>query len=110
MLTGELWAAAARRVGVPFVMEGYVDLDYDAAGQLILERAKKPRDPEGVASRAVALATEGRVPVRDGGWLPLAARSICVHGDADNAPAIARAMRERLVKAGVDVAPLRALL
>ena len=110
LLTGELWAAAARRVGVPFVMEGYVDLDYDAAGQLILERAKKPRDPEGVASRAVALATEGRVPVRDGGWLPLAARSICVHGDADNAPAIARAMRERLVKAGVDVAPLRALL
>jgi UPF0271 protein len=110
LLTGELWAAAARRVGVPFVMEGYVDLDYDAAGQLILERAKKPRDPEGVASRAVALATEGRVPVRDGGWLPLAARSICVHGDADNAPAIARTMRERLVKAGVDVAPLRALL
>jgi len=110
LLTGEVWAAAARRVGVPFVMEGYVDLDYDAAGQLILERAKKPRDPEGVASRAVALATEGRVPVRDGGWLPLAARSICVHGDADNAPAIARAMRERLVKAGVDVAPLRALL
>jgi 5-oxoprolinase (ATP-hydrolysing) subunit A len=110
LLTGDLWAAAAKRVGVPFVMEGYVDLDYDAAGQLILERAKKPRDPEGVASRAVALATEGKVPVRDGGWLPLAARSICVHGDADNAPAIARTMRERLVKAGVDVAPLRALL
>jgi UPF0271 protein len=110
LLTGELWAAAARRVGVLFVMEGYVDLDYDAAGQLILERAKKPRDPEGVASRAVTLATEGRVPVRDGGWLPLAARSICVHGDADNAPAIAQTMRQRLVKAGVDVAPLRALL
>lgn len=110
LLTGDVWAAAAKRVGVPFVMEGYVDLDYDAAGQLILERAKKARDPEGVASRAVALATEAKVPVRDGGWLPLAARSICVHGDADNAPAIARAMRERLVKAGVDVAPLRALL
>lgn len=110
LLTGDVWAAAARRVGVPFVMEGYVDLDYDAAGQLILERAKKPRDPEGVAARAVALATEAKVPVRDGGWLPLAARSICVHGDADNAPAIARAMRERLVKAGIDVAPLRALL
>ena len=43
LLTGELWAAAAKRVGVPFVMEGYVDLDYDAQGQLILERAKKSR-------------------------------------------------------------------
>lgn len=110
LLTGELWAAAAKRVGVPFVMEGYVDLDYDAQGQLILERAKKARDPEGVASRAVTLANEGKVPVRDGGWLPLAARSICVHGDADNAPAIARTVRERLVKGGVEVVPLRALL
>lgn len=109
LLTGEIWAAAARRVGVPFVMEGYIDLDYDTQGQLILERAKKPRDPDQVASRAVALATEAKVPVRDGGWLPLPARSVCVHGDADNAPAIARAVREQLVKAGIEVVPLRAL-
>jgi UPF0271 protein len=109
LLTGELWAAAARRAGVAHVMEGYIDLDYDGQGQLILERAKKPRDPADVASRAVALARDGRVPARDGGWLPLPARSVCVHGDADNAPAIARAVREQLVKAGVEVVPLRAL-
>jgi 5-oxoprolinase (ATP-hydrolysing) subunit A len=95
---------------VPFVMEGYIDLDYDAKGSLILERAKKARDPESVAARAVTLATESKVPVRDGGWLPLGARSVCVHGDADNAPAIARTVRERLLRAGVEVAPLRALL
>jgi UPF0271 protein len=110
LLTGEIWASAARRVGVPHVMEGYIDLDYDAQGQLILERAKQARDPEQVASRAVALATEAKVPVRDGGWLPLPARSVCVHGDAANAPAIARAVREHLVKAGVEVVPLRALV
>jgi len=110
LLTGELWAQAARRVGVPHVMEGYIDLDYNADGQLILERAKKARDPEAVASRAVALATEARIPVREGGWLPLAAQSVCVHGDADNAPAIARAVREHLVKAGVEVTPLRSLV
>ena len=110
LLTGERGAAAARRAGVPFVMEGYIDLDYDAKGSLILERAKKARDPEDVAARAVTLATEGKVPVRDGGWLPLGARSVCVHGDADNAPAIARTVRERLLRAGVEVAPLRALL
>jgi len=110
LLTGERVAAAARRAGVPFVMEGYIDLDYDAKGSLILERAKKARDPEDVAARAVTLATEGKVPVRDGGWLPLGARSVCVHGDADNAPAIARTVRERLLRAGVEVAPLRALL
>jgi UPF0271 protein len=110
LLTGEIWASAARRAGVPYVMEGYIDLDYDAQGQLILERAKRPRDPEQVAARAVALATEAKVPVREGGWLPLPAQSVCVHGDADNAPAIARAVRERLVKAGIEVVPLRALV
>ena len=110
LLTGDRVAAAARRVGVPFVMEGYIDLDYDATGSLILERAKKARDPEDVAARAVTLAVEGKVPIRDGGWLPLRARSVCVHGDADNAPAIARTVRERLVKAGAEVVPLRSLL
>jgi UPF0271 protein len=110
LLTGDIWAEAAGRVGVPFVREGYIDLDYNDQGHLILERAKQPRDPEAVAARAVALATEGKVPVRDGGWRALAARSICIHGDADNAPAIARAVRERLEKAGVEVSPLRALV
>ena len=110
LLTGERVAAAAARVGVPFVMEGYIDLDYDAKGSLILERAKKARDPEDVASRAVTLAAERKVPVRDGGWLPLNARSVCVHGDADNAPAIARTVRERLLRAGVEVVPLRSLV
>lgn len=110
LLTSDRVAAAARRVGAPFVMEGYIDLDYDARGSLILERAKKARDPEDVAARAVRLATEGTVPVRDGGSLKLAARSVCVHGDADNAPAIARAVRERLVKTGVEVTALRQLL
>src|SRR6478736_5840981 len=34
-------APAAAAAGVPFVPEGYVDLDYDAAGKLVLERAKR---------------------------------------------------------------------
>src|SRR3989454_7917966 len=110
LLTGTVWADAARRVGVPFVMEGYIDLDYNDQAQLILERAKKAREPEAAARRAVALATQGKVPVRAGGGVPLAAPGGRVPGDAENAPAIARAVRERLVKAGVEVAPLRALL
>src|SRR5437667_3689434 len=96
LLTGTVWADAARRVGVPFVMEGYIDLDYDDQGQLILERAKKARDPEAVAERAVALATEGQVPVRGRGWLPLAARSVCFQGGSGDSPAIARTGRARL--------------
>jgi UPF0271 protein len=110
LLTGQRVARAAQSMGVPFVMEGYVDLDYDKRGELILERAKKPRDPEHVAGRAVMLACEGKVPVRDGGSLPLAARSVCIHGDAPNAAEIAKATREHLMRAGVEPVSLRDLL
>jgi len=34
-------AEQAARAGVPFVPEGYVDLDYDTRGKLVLERVKQ---------------------------------------------------------------------
>ncbi|TMI85542.1 MAG: LamB/YcsF family protein, partial [Bacillati bacterium ANGP1] len=42
----------------------------------------------------------------DGTDLPLSVRSICVHGDAPNAPEIARAIRDALRAVEVDVVPL----
>jgi UPF0271 protein len=109
LLAGTLVADAARAAGVPFVAEGYVDLDYDPAGRLVIERVKRPREPDEVARRAVLLAREQRVPTPDG-TVPLAAESICVHGDAPNAPAIARAVRRALDDAGVELRPLRRIV
>jgi UPF0271 protein len=110
LLSSERVAAAAKRAGVPFVTEAYIDLDYNPDGTIILERAKQPRAPEQVAARAVTVANKHKVPIREGGWFPLAANSVCVHGDGANAPDIARVVRQRLQEAGVDVAPLRKLL
>jgi UPF0271 protein len=109
LLSSERVATAAQRAGIPFVHEAYIDLDYNADGTIILERAKQPRAPEQVAARAVTVATERRVPIRDGGWFPLAANSVCVHGDGPNAPEIARTARQRLQQAGVEVVSLRKL-
>lgn len=109
LLTGEPVRDAARAVGIRFVPEGYVDLDYAADGSLILERAKKPRDPQETAARAVRLIREGKVRTAVGTDLDLHVRSICVHGDAPNAPEIARAIREALQAAGVRVVPLASL-
>lgn len=107
LLSSERVASAAKRAGVPFVWEAYIDLDYNPDGTIILERAKKPRDPGQVAARAVTVAKERKVPIRDGGWFPLAANSVCVHGDGANAAEIARTVREQLTAAGVTVVPLR---
>jgi len=109
MLAGETVANAAAAEGVPFVPEGYVDLDYAADGSLVLERVKQLRDPETMGVRAARLVTEGKVTTLDGTDLELEARSICVHGDAPNAPEIARAVRRALEQAGAELVPLAAL-
>ncbi len=100
---------AAAAVGVPFVPEGYVDLDYDSAGKLVLERVKQVRDPRQMGEKAVRLVREGKVRTIDGAELALEVESICVHGDAPNAPEIAAAIRAALAEAGIDVAPLAEL-
>ena len=102
-------ASAAAAARVPFVPEGYVDLDYDADGKLVIERVKQVRDPRAVAGRAVQLVRDGTVPTVGGGELDLRAQSICVHGDAPNAVEIARAIREALSGEGFELAPLAEL-
>jgi 5-oxoprolinase (ATP-hydrolysing) subunit A len=102
-------AGAAAAAGVPFVSEGYVDLDYDSAGKLVIERVKQVRDPQEMGEKAVRLVRERKVRTVDGDDLSLEVESICVHGDAPNAPDIARAIRNALAKAGVEVAPLARL-
>jgi 5-oxoprolinase (ATP-hydrolysing) subunit A len=109
MLASQTVADAAAKAGVPFVSEGYVDLDYAGDGKLVIERVKQLRDPADMAARAVKLATEGKVRTLDGTELDLEARSICVHGDAPNAPEIAAAIRRGLEEAGVGLAPLTAM-
>lgn len=38
------------------------------------------------------------------------ARTICIHGDVDNAVEVARAVRARLAANGVTIAPMRDLV
>ena len=109
LLAGKTVSEAARSTGVPFVPEGYVDLDYAGDGSLVIERVKQVRDPETMATKAVRLVTESKVRTLDGSDLELEARSICVHGDAPNAPEIAGAIRRALEDAGVELTPLAEL-
>src|SRR5215208_1523297 len=103
---GELEPALAKQAGVGYVREGYVDLNYDDSGGLVLERNKGAWDPEEVARRAVRLATRDEVGTVEGNTLALAVQSICIHGDAPNSGEVARRVRESLEAAGVEIAPV----
>jgi UPF0271 protein len=59
-----------------------------------------------MGEKAVRLVRERRVRTIDGGDLELEVESICVHGDAPNAPEIALAIRAALEAAGIEIAPL----
>lgn len=57
------------------------------------------------AERLLAFLSAGRMPVIGGDPIPLAAQSICVHGDSPEAVAMATEIRARLTAAGVTLAP-----
>jgi UPF0271 protein len=103
---GEIEPRLAAEEGVGYLREGYVDLNYDNAGNLVIERNKGAWDPEEVARRAVRLATRGEVGAIEGDTLPLDVQTICIHGDAPNSGEIARRVRQRLEEAGVEIAPV----
>lgn len=105
---GEIEPAMAKAAGVGYVREGYVDLNYNNAGNLVIERNKGAWDPDEVAARAVRLATMAEVGTVEGGTLKLAVRTICIHGDAPNSGEIALKVRNRLEEAGVVIAPIGA--
>jgi 5-oxoprolinase (ATP-hydrolysing) subunit A len=106
---GEIEPALAKKAGVGYVREGYVDLNYDNSGGLVIERNKGAWDPEEVARRAVRLATKNEVGTVEGNTLPLAVQSICIHGDALNSGDVARRVRERLEEASIGIAPVHPL-
>lgn len=80
-------------LGVPFVAELYVDLNYDAAGGLIIKRRPERTDPAAAAER-VERALSGRpVLAVDGTELDIRFDSVCVHSDTPNAADVGAAVR-----------------
>jgi 5-oxoprolinase (ATP-hydrolysing) subunit A len=98
---------AAAAAGVPFVAEAFADRAYRADGRLVA------RDRPGavltaqaaVVEQAISIARDGRVRAVDGSSVPVAAVSLCVHGDTPGAVTLARAVRTALSDSGLVVAP-----
>ena len=100
-------ADAAEAAGARVAREAFIDLDYDAAGGLIIERIAKPRDPALVAQRAVRAVREGKLTKIDGSDMDVAVSTLCLHGDRANSAEVARVVKETLLSNGIAVAPLR---
>lgn len=91
--------------GVPFVREAFIDRAYLGDGTLVpRSRMGAVLGPDdGIAERAVRMASDGVVQTIDGAMIELDAASLCVHGDSPDAVAMAIAVREALAEAGIPI-------
>lgn len=100
-------AAACRDVGVPFVLEGFADMTYDAPWRLV-PGVFEGDDEEVVAERAVRFARDRECKLTDGSTFEAAVETICVHGHLPNSGANARRVHERLQEEGFELRSMSA--
>lgn len=104
-ISGTQTERAARAAGHPVFSEVFADRGYLSSGQLMPrgQDGAMIHDAEFAADRLLELLETGHMPVTDGAPIPLAAHSICVHGDSPGAVAVAARIKARLEDQGIVV-------
>jgi UPF0271 protein len=110
LASSETMRRAAEEAGLRFAAEAFADRAYEADGSLRSRKLERSmlEDPAAAARQAVRIARDGVVAAADGSEVSLRADTICLHGDHPHAVANARAVREALASARIDVRPLSA--
>lgn len=92
-LAGTAHESVCQAMGVEFVPELYVDLNYGPAGELLIQRRPAPTDPVAAAERVRRALAGQPILAVDGTELDISFQSICIHSDAPNSVAVATAVR-----------------
>jgi UPF0271 protein len=104
-LAGSALVDAGRDVGLPVLGEGFCDRRYRSDGSLAprSEEGAVFDDPEAAVAQALSIATSGEAFASDGSRVRVQADTLCVHGDRAGAAGFAKALRQALENAGVNV-------
>jgi UPF0271 protein len=104
-LPGSALLRLAAEAGLTPVEEAFADRGYTPQSTLVPRNQPGAllHDPAEVAARVVRMITAGQVTSVEGADVPVSARSVCVHGDSPGAVAMAVAVRQALLDAGVAV-------
>jgi 5-oxoprolinase (ATP-hydrolysing) subunit A len=107
-LAGSLCAEMAAAAGLRVVPEAFPDRAYQSNGQLVPRNLPGAviHDPEVIGTRVVKLVTSGVLTSIDGQEVAIQADTLCLHGDAPDAWKLARAIREALAAASVELMPM----
>jgi 5-oxoprolinase (ATP-hydrolysing) subunit A len=91
--------------GLLLLFEAFLDRGYQPDGRLVPRGRPGAllEDTAEIVDRALSLSLAGVVRTVDGHELPLQAHTLCLHGDGVRAAPVARAVRDALERAGVQV-------
>lgn len=109
-ISGTQLELVARAAGIEVYSEIFADRAYQPNG-LLVPRSQPGaviHDAEQAAQRLIDFVERGRMEVVDGDPIPLAAQSVCVHGDTPGAVEMARHIRAELIGAGLVLGPFLA--
>lgn len=95
-LSGTAHETVARRRGVPFVAEFYIDLDYNDDGTIQVNRRPSRLDAEGIPRRLDQALSDKSVTTNTGKRLSVQVDTFCIHSDLSDAVRIAAAVRAAL--------------
>jgi len=106
-LFGSAQVEAARRTGLRYVEEVFADRAYSRDGRLVPRTTPGSviDDAAAVGERVLRMVKEGKVHSLDGTDIAVGGGTICVHGDTPGSVELARAIRDRLLAEGVELAP-----
>ena len=108
VLAGSSWAGVAREMGLRVATEAFADRALNPDGTLV-SRSKPGsviHDLDEVVERSLKMVTEGRATAINGEEVEVQADTLCLHGDTPGAVEMARAVRNGLRDAGVEIVRL----
>ena len=103
---GGVFERAAKERGLQIAREVFADRNYMPDGSLVSRSSPDAfvRDPIEAAERVIRMLREGKVRAINGADVPVAAETICVHGDNPEAVEFVQKLRARLTADEVMIA------
>jgi len=111
-LAGSELVRAGEAAGLQTAGEAFADRAYRADGTLMPRGASGAviADEREAAAQAVAIVRDGKALAEGGTPVPIAAQTLCIHGDSPHALAIVKALRSAFEVQGIAVASVKRCL
>jgi UPF0271 protein len=106
-ISGTCLETVAKDAGIATFSEIFADRGYTPKGVLVPRGTPGAmiEAPEAAAARLFGYFDTGLMPTVGGPAIPLAADSVCIHGDSPHAVAMAQHLRSAFVARGLQIAP-----